>query len=282
VESNLSRQASNLVAVLSVHIRKNRVRALSSISLAPHLPTTISTYRRNLPRQINILGQAQLALLKWAFQIRLLDRVACIALLVDQGDEAVLDLQVHLRALTDFFFEVARRLDAQLLATILVLADITKQEDISLQCALLGNKTTTSDAERLVDARLGWVGVEVDLVNLQNVVCWVGAEVQRVVARHLEFLLHRYLVGHPRRRWKRRDADGAEARKEECGELHVESSGVYEAVDEKARRVCAGGSEGGKEWSVIAVDLVRLGRWLKGAQCGPCDIVIGHLRGLNY
>lgn len=67
----------------------------------------ICTYRRNLPGQIDILGQAQLALLQRALEIRLLNRVARIALLVDQGDQAVLDLQVHLRALANLLLEVA-------------------------------------------------------------------------------------------------------------------------------------------------------------------------------
>lgn len=78
------------------------------------------TYRRNLGRQIDVLGQAQLALLQRALEVRLLDGVACIAFLVDQGDEPVLDLQVHLAALANLLLEVARRLDAQLLATVVL------------------------------------------------------------------------------------------------------------------------------------------------------------------
>ena len=70
------------------------------------------TYRRNLSRQIDVLGHAQLALLQRALEVRLLDGVACIALLVDQGDKPVLDLQVHLAALANLLLEVTRRLDA--------------------------------------------------------------------------------------------------------------------------------------------------------------------------
>jgi hypothetical protein len=71
------------------------------------LPPSQRTYRRNLGRQIDVLGQAQLALLQRALEVRLLDGVACIALLVDQGDEPVLNLQVHLAALANLLLEVA-------------------------------------------------------------------------------------------------------------------------------------------------------------------------------
>lgn len=76
------------------------------------------TYGRNLARQFNVLGQAQLALLQRALEVCLLDGVARIALLVDQGDQPVLDLKVHLAALLNLFLEVARGLDAQLLTTV--------------------------------------------------------------------------------------------------------------------------------------------------------------------
>ena len=72
------------------------------------------TYRRNLPRQLNILSQAELALLQRTLEIRLLNRVARVALLVDQRDQSVLDLEMHLGALADLFLEIARRLDSQL------------------------------------------------------------------------------------------------------------------------------------------------------------------------
>ena len=79
----------------------------------------METYRRNFARQINVLGQAQLALLQRALEVCLLDGVAGITLLIDQGDKPVLDLQVHLAALDNLFFEVAGGRDAQLLTTII-------------------------------------------------------------------------------------------------------------------------------------------------------------------
>jgi len=48
------------------------------------------------------------------------------------------------------------------------------------------------------DARLGWVRVNVRLLDLQDVVRWVTAEVERVVAGHLVFFLDGDLVtAHP-------------------------------------------------------------------------------------
>ena len=82
------------------------------------------TYRRNLPRQLNILSQAELALLQRALEIRLLDRVARVALLVDQRDQSVLDLEMHLGALADLFLEIARRLDSQLLSSRMAVSTI--------------------------------------------------------------------------------------------------------------------------------------------------------------
>jgi hypothetical protein len=83
----------------------------------PSFPSKLETYRRNLPGQINVLCQAHLALLKRALEVSLLDRFATVRILVDECDEAVLDLQVHLETLTNFLLEVASGLDAELLTT---------------------------------------------------------------------------------------------------------------------------------------------------------------------
>ena len=70
-----------------------------------------NTHRRDLPGQIDILGQAHLALLERAVEISLLDRVAAVCVLVDERDEAVLDLEMHLEALADLLFKVTCCLD---------------------------------------------------------------------------------------------------------------------------------------------------------------------------
>jgi hypothetical protein len=62
--------------------------------------------------QVHVLGQLHLAFLERAFQVALLDRVAEVGILVDESDEAVFDLQVHLAALY-LFAEVALCLDRE-------------------------------------------------------------------------------------------------------------------------------------------------------------------------
>ena len=71
------------------------------------------TYRRNLLGQLNILGQRHGTLLERALKVDVLDVVAEIGFLVDDTDQAVLDLQVHLCALLDILVEDARSLDGQ-------------------------------------------------------------------------------------------------------------------------------------------------------------------------
>lgn len=80
---------------------------------------TACTYRRNLLWQVDILGELHLALLQWALEVRLANGVASIRLLVDECNQAVFDLEVHLEALANLLLEVACCLDAELLATIM-------------------------------------------------------------------------------------------------------------------------------------------------------------------
>jgi hypothetical protein len=90
----------------------------------PSISTTSSqtlrqegTYRRNLPGDVDVLGERHLALVERALEVRLANRVAAVGLLVDEGDEPVLDLQVHHEALLDLVLEGARGLDGELLTT---------------------------------------------------------------------------------------------------------------------------------------------------------------------
>jgi len=46
----------------------------------------------NLARQVNVLGEGQFALLKWALEIDLANLRAQIGFLVDEGDESIFDL----------------------------------------------------------------------------------------------------------------------------------------------------------------------------------------------
>jgi hypothetical protein len=67
--------------------------------------------------QIHLLLQRCLAFLDRALEVDILHSVTQIGCLLDDGDKAVLDLQVHLGALCDVLAEGARSSDRQLLAT---------------------------------------------------------------------------------------------------------------------------------------------------------------------
>lgn len=72
---------------------------------------TTGTYRRYLLGDIDVLGQRHFALLDRARQICLLHRLAQIRFLVDQSNESIFDLKVHLGALVDRVFQLARGCD---------------------------------------------------------------------------------------------------------------------------------------------------------------------------
>jgi hypothetical protein len=101
LELNSGSQAGNFLLLSCLHVRNDRV-----------FPWW------NLLRQIHLLLQRRLALLDWALQVDILDSVTEIGGLLDDGDEAVLDLQVHLGALCDVLAEGARCSNGQLLATV--------------------------------------------------------------------------------------------------------------------------------------------------------------------
>lgn len=75
VEFHRRLQARNLLLVLGLHIRKHGV-----------LP------RRDLFGQLHLLRESGLALLDWALEVDVLDLVAQVGLLLDNGDQAVFDL----------------------------------------------------------------------------------------------------------------------------------------------------------------------------------------------
>jgi hypothetical protein len=148
-------------------------------------------YRRNFPWDVDVLGESHLALVERALEVCLADGVASICLLVDQGDQAVLDLQVHFEALLNLLLEVTRGLDGELLATSGMLAGMIPRDLLHLNCICQGLTGATLSA---VNVRLGWVGVDIGLLDLQDVVRWVATEVQWVIAGHFVFLFDRDLV----------------------------------------------------------------------------------------
>jgi hypothetical protein len=100
LELNSGSQAGDLFLLSCFHVRNDRV-----------FPWW------NLLWQVHLLFQCRLAFLDWALKVDILHGVTKIGGLLDDGDKAVLDLQVHLGALCDVLAEGARRSDGQLLAT---------------------------------------------------------------------------------------------------------------------------------------------------------------------
>lgn len=90
LELHGSCQTSNLIIVLRHHIRDHTVLS-----------------RRDLLRQIDLFGQRQIALLEWAREVDLFRRVAEVGGLLDDGDEAVFDLEVKLGAFRDVLVQGA-------------------------------------------------------------------------------------------------------------------------------------------------------------------------------
>ena len=87
---HLSRQTGNLVVVLGVGIGNDVVLS-----------------RRDLLRKFDVLGELGLAVVDGAVEVDVLDGVAEVGGLLDDGDQAVLDLQVDVGALVDLLGQVA-------------------------------------------------------------------------------------------------------------------------------------------------------------------------------
>lgn len=68
--------------------------------------------------ELDVLGQGGLALLERALEVDVLDLAAEVGVLPDDGDQAVLDLQVDLGAIFDVFREVTASDDAEGLAAV--------------------------------------------------------------------------------------------------------------------------------------------------------------------
>ena len=120
---------------------------------------------RDLLGKLDVLGQGGLALLDRALEVDVLDLVAEVGILLDDGDQAVLDLQVHLRAIFDVLRKVTAGHDAEDLTTV-----------------AWGQRMYICVSRRLIYLRLRRVGVQVDALEVEDIILWVVAVVQRVVA----------------------------------------------------------------------------------------------------
>jgi hypothetical protein len=101
VELNSRSQASDLLVVLGHDVGEDGV---------------LSGW--NLLGELDVLGQRGLALLDRALEVDVLDGIAEVGSLLDDGNQAILDLQVHLGAVFDVLREVAAGSDAEDLAAV--------------------------------------------------------------------------------------------------------------------------------------------------------------------
>ena len=74
--------------------------------------------RRNLLRQLDLLGDSSLTLFYGAVEVDVLDLIAEIRLLLDERDEAVSNLELHCSALVDILFKISLRSENQSLTAI--------------------------------------------------------------------------------------------------------------------------------------------------------------------
>lgn len=93
-------KASDLLLLLVVDISEDGVRALE-VCQRVSLRLGEKTYRWDLLGQINLLCQDHFALFERTFEVNVLEFVAEVDCLFDQGDKAPLDLKVHSGTLFD-------------------------------------------------------------------------------------------------------------------------------------------------------------------------------------
>jgi len=106
-EGNSGSQASDLVLILGDDISEDGVLS-----------------RWDLLWKLDILLDSHLALLEWTLEVDVGDSVAEIGSLSDDGDQAILDLQVHLGALLNVLVEVTRRSDGECATTAEAVSDL--------------------------------------------------------------------------------------------------------------------------------------------------------------
>ena len=99
-EGNSGSQASDLVLILGDDISEDGVLS-----------------RWDLLWKLDILLDSHLALLEWALEVDVGNSVAEIGSLSDDGDQAILDLQVYLGTLLNVLVEVTRRGDSECVTT---------------------------------------------------------------------------------------------------------------------------------------------------------------------
>lgn len=173
VEPHLRGQARDLIAILRKHVRQHGVLA-----------------RRNLLRQVNLLGQLRVALLERAVEIHVLDLIAQIRFLIYERYQAVFDLQVDFGASSDVFLEGAGGDDGEGFAT--TFCRVNNCIHLYYLKTIEGEGTSWKDTEDKAvgdkdrHVRCRWVGIQVDFLNDQDVVVRFCAEEEWVFARYAQ------------------------------------------------------------------------------------------------
>ena len=201
LELQRRRQTRNLILVLGIHIGNNAI-----------LP------RRDLLRQRHIFRQLRVTLIKRTFEVDVLDGVAQVGGLLDDGDEAVFDLEVDGGALFDFFGESTFGCDRQVLAT--------RRKDMLAWRSSHGWFGRVEEGRWVV--RLRGVGIQIHTLQLQNVILRVLAMLQRVLAGNFERLVEGCDIW---RAAKEAGAGGDSCRQQRRGEEGEEFHAVIACVD---------------------------------------------------
>jgi hypothetical protein len=137
----------------------------------------ISFYLRDVFRQVNILGQNHMTLLQGTLHVDIFKLVTEVDSLLDQADKAILDLDVRISPLLNLPVESTASLDNKLLTTFKGLR--------SAECHL---KVHRNQLQWLY-VHSGGVGVQINIIDMQNVVRRTGAVVQRVIAWDLGLVI---------------------------------------------------------------------------------------------
>lgn len=115
-------QAGDLFLIGVVHVGVNVVFALDrqkTLVLASTFYRRQNfTYRWDLPRQVDLLLHRNLALLQRTVKIDVLNLLAEVDLLPEEGDQAILDLQEHGSTVRDLLLQGTFGFDGEGLATI--------------------------------------------------------------------------------------------------------------------------------------------------------------------
>lgn len=160
---------------LELHGRGQAGDLLGLIIARHHVGNDAVLSRWDLLWQFHTLRERGLALLNRALQIDILDGVAKVGGLLDDGDQAVLDLQVDGGAFGDVLREGA------------CCRDLEGSAAGKKTCELLYDRRGLEMGVYV--SRLRGVRVQINALQLEDVVLGVLAVLERVLARHVELLV---------------------------------------------------------------------------------------------